>query len=130
MSVGELDNCALCDRKADPRMGVYTSCGAYPLCDGCSPASNQEDVDRVAAACIARNPSGNGHGRPRFWPKASDWSRCDTCESPAPHMHPALAHEGEVEPCRDDFHRRATAENTPDRIARIDAILAGKARAR
>ena len=31
--------------------------------------------------------------------------RCPTCTSPAPHLHPAVQHEGEVQPCRDPWHK-------------------------
>lgn len=30
--------------------------------------------------------------------------RCPTCDSPSPHMHPAVQYEGEVGICTDDFH--------------------------
>lgn len=29
---------------------------------------------------------------------------CPTCDSPNPNLHPAIQHEGEVQPCRDDWH--------------------------
>jgi|GEM_PF-2844459 len=44
--------------------------------------------------------------------------RCTRCQSPAPHLHPAMQSEGEVQPCNDPFHLRVTPENTPDKIAR------------
>lgn len=31
--------------------------------------------------------------------------KCPTCESPAPYLHPAVQHEGEVVICKDDFHK-------------------------
>jgi hypothetical protein len=31
---------------------------------------------------------------------------------------------GEVQPCRDDFHRTVTAQNTAEKIADCDLILA------
>ena len=33
--------------------------------------------------------------------------RCPACDSPAAHLHPAVQHEGEVQRCRDRFHRAA-----------------------
>ena len=39
-------------------------------------------------------------------------SRCPTCNSPQPHRHPALAFEGEVEVCADEFHLQETPQNT------------------
>jgi hypothetical protein len=37
--------------------------------------------------------------------------RCPTCNSPAPHRHPALGFEGEVHTCVDAFHLTDTPEN-------------------
>jgi hypothetical protein len=37
--------------------------------------------------------------------------RCPTCDSPAPHRHPALAFEGEVHTCPDAFHLAETSQN-------------------
>lgn len=50
-------------------------------------------------------------------------SVCRTCGSPEPHLHPAVQCEGEVQPCRDDFHRRVTPQNTPERIADVERLL-------
>lgn len=36
---------------------------------------------------------------------------CPTCDSPAPHLHPAIQHEGEVQPCKDAFHSIMTPQN-------------------
>lgn len=37
---------------------------------------------------------------------ASD--RCPRCDSPAPHLHPAVQFEGEVQPCSHPFHAEAS----------------------
>lgn len=50
--------------------------------------------------------------------------KCPFCNSPAPHLHPAVQHEGEVQPCRDGFHRQVTPQNTASRIAESDRVLA------
>lgn len=50
--------------------------------------------------------------------------RCPTCNSPEPHLHPAIQADGEVQPCGDVFHRRVTAENTLERIKEVDGQLA------
>lgn len=42
--------------------------------------------------------------------------RCPTCDSPAPHLHPSVQHEGEVETCPDAFHLRETNQNQPEWI--------------
>ena len=44
---------------------------------------------------------------------------CPRCGSSAPHMHPAVQHEGEVEICTDDFHLTPTNQNTPVYIAGV-----------
>lgn len=33
-----------------------------------------------------------------------DAERCPTCDSPRPHLHPAVQYEGEVQLCRDAWH--------------------------
>ena len=48
------------------------------------------------------------------------YDHCPTCDSPSPHLHPAVQHEGEVQPCRDAFHQTVTPENTPEKIAESD----------
>lgn len=49
---------------------------------------------------------------------------CPTCGSHAPHLHPAVQHEGEVQPCGDAFHLTVTPENTPERIAKMQETIA------
>ena len=65
-------------------------------------------------------------------PEPSFADRCPSCFSPEPHLHPAVQHEGEVQPCPDDFHRRVTPQNTPQRIAAtqrlIESFPAGESR--
>jgi hypothetical protein len=50
-------------------------------------------------------------------------SRCPKCNSPAPHLHPAVQFEGEVQPCEHDYHRQLTSQNTRERIAENDKFL-------
>ena len=50
---------------------------------------------------------------------------CPSCNSPAPHLHPAVQHEGEVEVCTNDFHLTPTPENAPEYR---DAVLAKRGR--
>lgn len=37
-------------------------------------------------------------------PPAQQPEKCPTCESPSPHLHPAMQYEGEVQPCRNSWH--------------------------
>lgn len=48
--------------------------------------------------------------------------KCPTCQSPQPHLHPAMQHEGEVQPCRDAFHLTVTPQNTIEKIEKIAKI--------
>lgn len=50
-------------------------------------------------------------------------TRCPRCDSPQPHLHPAVQCGGEVSPCSDGFHRLVTAQNTAGRIADLNALL-------
>ena len=50
-----------------------------------------------------------------------DGERCPRCDSPKPHLHPAVQFECEVHVCPHEFHSRVTPENTPGRIAAVRA---------
>ena len=52
--------------------------------------------------------------------------KCPRCGSTAPHMHPAVQHEGEVETCTDDFHLTPTPQNIPKYIEMVLAKRAAK----
>lgn len=52
------------------------------------------------------------------------YTACPTCNSSAPHLHPAAQFEGEVELCVNDFHLRPTLQN---RQEFVDAVLAKRA---
>lgn len=47
---------------------------------------------------------------------------CPTCDSPATHLHPAIQHEGEVQPCRDQWHR-ANSHDLTQRIGTLERTL-------
>ena len=47
--------------------------------------------------------------------------KCPTCNSPEPHLHPAMQFEGEVETCINEFHLIPTNMN---RQQYIDDVLA------
>jgi len=51
---------------------------------------------------------------PRVWKPIRTRDRCPRCDSPAPHLHPATQHEGEVQVCSHQFHQRITPENKPE----------------
>lgn len=46
-------------------------------------------------------------------------SKCPKCKSTAPHMHPAVQHEGEVRLCTHDFHLKETPQNIPAYVAAV-----------
>lgn len=41
-------------------------------------------------------------------------THCPTCDSPAPHLHPAMQAEGEVQPCKDPWHIAPPETPAPD----------------
>jgi hypothetical protein len=47
-------------------------------------------------------------------------ANCPRCDSPKPHLHPAMQFEGEVQTCTHAFHLKPTTQNTP---AYIEAVL-------
>lgn len=42
--------------------------------------------------------------RPFAWEVNAQPDRCPACDSPAPDLHPAMQHEGEVQPCKHPWH--------------------------
>lgn len=46
--------------------------------------------------------------------------KCPRCKSPAPHLHPAVQFEGEVEVCSHEFHLTPTPQNLPGYIAKVE----------
>lgn len=55
--------------------------------------------------------------------------RCSRCNSPAPHQHPAVQHEGEVELCTHAFHLTPGGMNRPEYIEAVRAKLQQQAAA-
>jgi hypothetical protein len=67
------------------------------------------------------DPDFDKAGNRRYWERREKLDICPRCGSSAPHMHPAVQHEGEVELCTDKFHLRPTNQNTPEYIAAVEA---------
>jgi hypothetical protein len=42
---------------------------------------------------------------------------CPRCDSPQPHLHPAVQAGGEVQPCPHEFHKQDTPSNRPPALA-------------
>lgn len=55
--------------------------------------------------------------------------RCPRCDSPVPHLHPAVQYEGEVELCTHAFHLTPTNQNRPEWIENVRAKLRAQAAA-
>lgn len=49
--------------------------------------------------------------------------KCPRCESPAPHLHPAIQFDGEVQPCTHKYHKQITPENTKEKIEATNQVL-------
>lgn len=47
------------------------------------------------------------------YPTKVEPPRCPRCDSPAPHLHPAMQFEGEVQPCEHPWHLQRTNQNPP-----------------
>jgi hypothetical protein len=58
----------------------------------------------------------------------SQQTKCPTCDSPAPELHPAVQCEGEVQICRDSFHAEITPSNTRERWLATEAQMRREAK--
>ena len=45
---------------------------------------------------------------------------CPRCDSPSPHLHPAVQCEGEVHVCADAYHLIPTDQNRPEYMAAVE----------
>jgi hypothetical protein len=49
-----VSKCTICNQSADPRVGLLTSAGVYyPLCDGCSPINEPDEIPTTIEKCRA-----------------------------------------------------------------------------
>jgi flavin-dependent thymidylate synthase len=69
-----------------------------------------ETVTELLAQLNGEMMSEEYKGEAQFWTEDADGdpvlpaSNCPTCGSPSPTLHPAVQHEGEVQPCADPWH--------------------------
>lgn len=89
-----------------------------PACGRCNGDGDIGEGQRRQTCPVCRG-SGLGHGRCA----ADVEEHCPRCDSPAPHLHPAVQHEGEVQPCAHPYHSRVTPENTPAKIAETRGVM-------
>lgn len=102
----------------------WTACATY--CCGCGSLFTSRDAVAIwhrmkwCEAC-ARGLNPEGFTDNALPPPASpgELGHCPRCDSPQPHLHPAVAFEGEVQPCAHPYHDTVTAQNTPEKIAAL-----------